>query len=147
MLQLNRGVAAVAQEAGASGATDVTGFGLLGHLGEMVGASGVGVRLRAKDLPVLPGALRLAEKGYWSGGMKRNRRHIEATFGARGQLALDSSLPEALVGLLFESETSGGLIFGVAPERAAAVREGFDRRREPCWEIGEVTQELLISVS
>ncbi len=147
MLRLNRGAAGVAQEAGATGATDVTGFGLLGHLGEMVGASGAGVRLRAKDLPVLPGALPLAEKGYWSGGMKRNRRHVEATFGGRGQLVLDSSLPEALVGLLFESETSGGLIFGVAPERAATVREGFDRRRESCWEIGEVTQELLITVA
>ncbi len=147
MLRLNRGAAGVAQEAGATGATDVTGFGLLGHLGEMVGASGAGVRLRAKDLPVLPGALPLAEKGYWSGGMKRNRRHVEATFGGRGQLALASSLPEALVSLLFESETSGGLIFGVAPERAAAVRDGFDRRRESCWEIGEVTQELLISVA
>jgi selenide,water dikinase len=147
MLRLNRGAAGLSQEAGATGATDVTGFGLLGHLGEMVAASGVGVRLRAKDLPVLPGALPLAEKGYWSGGMKRNRRHLEATFGGRGQLALDSSLSEALVGLLFESETSGGLIFGVASERAAAVREGFDRRRESCWEIGEVTQELLISVA
>jgi selenide,water dikinase len=147
MLQLNRGAAAVAQETGATGATDVTGFGLLGHLGEMVAASGVGVRLRATDLPVLAGALPLAEKGYWSGGMKRNRRHLEATFGGRGQLALDASVPEALVGLLFESETSGGLIFGVAPERAGAVREGFDRRRESCWEIGEVTQELLISVA
>ena len=147
MLRLNRGAAGVAQEAGATGATDVTGFGLLGHLGEMVAASGVGVRLRAKDLPVLPGALPLAEKGCWSGGMKRNRRHLDATFGGRGQLALDSSLSEALAGLLFESETSGGLIFGVAPERAAAVREGFDRRREPCWEIGEVTQELLINVA
>jgi selenide, water dikinase len=147
MLRLNRGAAGVAQEAGATGATDVTGFGFLGHLGEMVGASGAGVRLRAKDLPVLPGALPLAEKGYWSGGMKRNRRHVEATFGGRGQLALDSSLPEALVGLLFESETSGGLIFGVAPERAATVRNGFDRRRESCWEIGEVTQELLINVA
>ena len=147
MLRLNRGAAGVAQEAGATGATDVTGFGLLGHLGEMVGASGAGVRLRAKDLPVLPGALPLAEKGYWSGGMKRNRRHVEATFGGRGQLVLDSSLPEALVGLLFESETSGGLIFGVAPERAGTVREGFDRRRESCWEIGEVIQELLISVA
>jgi selenide,water dikinase len=147
MLQINRGAAAVAQEAGATGATDVTGFGLLGHLGEMVAASGVGVRLRAKDLPVLPGARRLAEKGYWSGGMKRNRRHLDATFGGRGQLALDSSLPEALVGLLFESETSGGLVFGVGPEHAAAVFEGCDRRGESCWEIGEVTEEPLISVA
>ena len=147
MLRLNRGAAAVAREAGATAATDVTGFGLLGHLGEMVEASGVGVHLRAKDLPVLPGALSLAEKGHWSGGMRRNRRHLDATLGRRRQLALDPALPEALVGLLFESETSGGLIFGVAPERAAAVRDGFDRLGEPCWEIGEVTEELLIGVA
>lgn len=147
MLRLNRGAAAVAREAGATAATDVTGFGLLGHLGEMVDASGVGVHLRAKDLPVLPGALSLAEKGHWSGGMKRNRRHLDATLGRRRQLALDPALPEALVGLLFESETSGGLIFGVAPERAAAVRDGFDRLGEPCWEIGEVTEELRIGVA
>ncbi|HUP37732.1 MAG TPA: selenide, water dikinase SelD [Candidatus Limnocylindria bacterium] len=147
MLRLNRGAAAVARESGATAATDVTGFGLLGHLGEMVDASGVGVHLRAKDLPVLPGALSLAEKGHWSGGMKRNRRHLDATLGRRRQLALDPALPEALVGLLFESETSGGLIFGVAPERAAAVRDGFDRLAEPCWEIGEVTEELRIGVA
>jgi selenide,water dikinase len=147
MLRLNRGAAAVARESGATAATDVTGFGLLGHLGEMVDASGVGVHLRAKDLPVLPGALSLAEKGHWSGGMKRNRRHLDATLGRRRQLALDPALPEALVGLLFESETSGGLIFGVAPERAAAVRDGFDRLAEPCWEIGEVTEELCIGVA
>ncbi|HET7875290.1 MAG TPA: selenide, water dikinase SelD, partial [Methylomirabilota bacterium] len=147
MLRLNRVASEVAQEAGATGVTDITGFGLLGHGGEMVEASGAGIALRAKDLPILPGALALAEKGHWSGGMKRNRRHVEATFGTRGQLTIDPSLPEALVGLLFESETSGGLLFGVTPERAAAVREGFKRRGEPCWEIGEVTREVRISVA
>src|SRR5260370_40946785 len=84
MLRLNRGAAGVAQEAGATGATDVTGFGFLGHLGEMVGASGAGVRLRAKDLPVLPGALPLAEKGYWSGGMLRALPHRGSSFGRWG---------------------------------------------------------------
>lgn len=79
--------------------------------------------------------------------MKRNRRHLDATFGDRGQLALDSSLPEALVGLLFESETSGGLVFGVVPEHAATVLERCDRRGESCWEIGEVTKDPLISVA
>src|SRR5260370_8326766 len=93
MLQLNRGAAGVAQEAGATGATDVTGFGFLGHLGEMVGASGAGVRLRAKDLPVLPGALPLAEKGYWSGGIKRNPPPLRATFAGRAQLPLAPPLP------------------------------------------------------
>src|SRR5260370_14759924 len=96
MLRLNRGAAGVAQEAGATGATDVTGFGFLGHLGEMVGASGAGVRLRAKDLPVLPGALPLAEKGYWSGGVKRNRRHVQAPLRGRAPLALPPLLAAAL---------------------------------------------------
>src|SRR5438067_10500528 len=79
MLRLNRAAAEVAQEAGATGATDITGFGLLGHAGEMLVASGVGLVLGARDLPLLPGALDLAEKGHWSGGMKRNRRYIEAS--------------------------------------------------------------------
>ncbi len=147
MLRLNRAAAEVATETGAVGATDITGFGLLGHAGEMVEASRAGVAIRMKDLPVLPGALALAEKGHWSGGMKRNRRHGEATFGARGALALDPALSEAQIGLLSESETSGGLLFAVDPSQAPAVREGFRRRGEACWEIGEVTKEIRIAVS
>ncbi|HWP76244.1 MAG TPA: selenide, water dikinase SelD, partial [Methylomirabilota bacterium] len=61
MLRLNRAAAEVAQEAGAGGATDITGFGLLGHASEMVEASGAGLTLRSRDLPLLPGALALAE--------------------------------------------------------------------------------------
>ncbi len=146
MLKLNRVAAEVAQEAGARGATDVTGFGLLGHAGEMAEASRVGLSIRAKDLPLLPGALALAERKQWSGGMTRNRRHVEGTFQARGELAIDSSLPAALLGLLFESETSGGLLFGVPPERATAVHAGFARRGESCWEIGQVSARPGIAI-
>ncbi len=147
MLRLNRVAAEVAQETGTTGATDITGFGLLGHTAEMVEASAAGIAFRSKDLPVLPGALPLAEKGHWSGGMKRNRRHVEGTLGARGQLAIDPSLPEPLVNLLYESETSGGLLFAVPVENVSAVREGFKRRGEPCWEVGEVTREPRIAVA
>src|SRR5258705_497016 len=70
MLRLNRAAADVALEAAARGATDITGFGLLGHAAEMVEASGAGLALRLQDLPILPGALELAEKGSFSGGMK-----------------------------------------------------------------------------
>src|SRR3989441_2663424 len=69
MLRLNRVAAEVAREAGARGATDVTGFGLLGHAGEMVKASGVGIAIGAPRLPPLPGTRELAEAGHWSGGM------------------------------------------------------------------------------
>jgi len=147
MLRLNKVAAEVAQAVGSAGATDITGFGLIGHAAEMVEASKAGILFRAKDLPIVPGALALAEQGQWSGGVKRNRRYVEATFGERGQLLMDRSLPEPLVNLLFESETSGGLLFGVAPHQAGAVREGFERRGETCWEVGEVTEAVRIAVA
>jgi selenide, water dikinase len=146
MLRLNRAAADVAREAGVRGATDITGFGLLGHAAEMVHASGAGVALRLQDIPLLPGARELAEKGQWSGGMKRNRQHLEETLGARGRLSLGTDIPAAHAGLLFESETSGGLLFAVAAEDSGLVLDGFKRRGEPCWEIGEVTGEVGIAV-
>ena len=151
MLRLNRVAAEVVGEATVGepmvrGATDITGFGLLGHAAEMVEASGAGIALRAADIPILPGALALAEKGTFSGGMKRNRTHLEHTLGPRGGLSLGPSVGAAHAGLLFESETSGGLLFGVAPENAGMVHDGFKRRGEACWEIGEVTAEIGIAV-
>jgi selenide,water dikinase len=146
MLRLNRVAAEVALEAGATGATDVSGFGLFGHAGEMVEASGFGLTLKARDLPLLPGALALAERGGFSGGMGRNRRHLEETFGARGALRIGPAVPEALAKLFCESETSGGLLFAVDAERVAAVRDGFARRGEPVWEIGLVTAEARLTV-
>jgi selenide,water dikinase len=145
MLRLNRVAAQVAAACGARGATDVTGFGLLGHAGEMVEASGAGLEISASRVPLLPGALALAEKGHFSGGMKRNRRHVEAVFGSR--LELDPALPLALVSLLFESETSGGLLFSIRPGEATRVLEEFARRGEDCSEIGIVLAEPRIRIT
>jgi selenide,water dikinase len=136
MLRLNRAASRVARGAGATGATDVTGFGLLGHAAEMVEASGAGLALRSEDLPLLPGARALAEQGAFSGGMARNRRHLEETFG---RLAVAPAVPDPLVKLCCESETSGGLLFAVDASRVGAVHEGFARAQEPVWEVGEVT--------
>ena len=147
MLRLNRVAAAVAQEAGATGATDITGFGLLGHASEMVAGAGVGLTLRSRDLPLLPGALALAERGSFSGGMTRNRLYLEEAFGTRGLLRVDAAVAEPLAKLLCESETSGGLLFGVDDDRVALVIEGFARRGEPVWEIGVVTNEPALVVT
>lgn len=136
MLRLNRVAAEVAVERGATGATDITGFGLFGHLGEMVEASSAGVVLHASRIPLLGGALAHAEQGHFSGGMKRNRRHVDAVFGAR--LSIDASVPATLVSLLSEAETSGGLIFSIDPSEADRVMDGFAKRGEECWEIGVV---------
>jgi selenide,water dikinase len=145
MLRLNRVAAQVAQIVGVRGATDITGFGLLGHATEMVEASGAGIAFSAARLPMLPGARELAERGQFSGGMKRNRRHLDAVLGAR--LVIDPSLSSGLVGLLTESETSGGLLFSVAPERAGKVVAEFAARGETCAEVGEVISEPAIRVS
>jgi selenide,water dikinase len=145
MLRLNRVAAEVAQAFGVRGATDITGFGLLGHAAEMVEASGVGITLSAARLPLLPGARELADQGQWSGGMKRNRRHLDTVLGSR--LVIDRALPEGLVGLLTESETSGGLLFSVSRDRAGDVVAAFAARGESCTEIGEVTAEPVIRVT
>lgn len=145
MLRLNRAAAQVASASGAKGATDITGFGLLGHASEMVEASGAGIELSAGRLPLLPGALALAEKGEFSGGMKRNRRHVEGLFGSRLTIAHD--VAPALASLLFESETSGGLLFSVAPDRAEQVRRELAARGETWAEVGVVLPEPLIRVT
>jgi selenide, water dikinase len=144
MLRLNRVAARVARESGAKGATDITGFGFLGHAGEMVRASRAGLALDASRLPILPGTRELAEAGQFSGGMKRNRRYVDAIFGA--DLTIDPSVPGYLASLLTESETSGGLLFSVAPDRARTVLDAFRRLGEECWEIGSVLAEPVIRV-
>ncbi len=145
MLRLNRVAAQVALAVGARGATDITGFGLLGHVGEMVEASGAGLELFSSRLPLLPGALALAEKEHFSGGMKRNRRYVEGVFGAR--LTIADTVDPALASLLFEAETSGGLLFSVAPDRADQVRPAFTARGETCAEIGIVLADPVIRVA
>jgi selenide,water dikinase len=145
MLRLNRVAARAARAGGARGATDITGFGLLGHLTEMVEASAAGVMIQASRLPLLPGALALAEAGHWSGGMKRNRRYVETVIESR--LVIAPELPAPLVSLLFESETSGGLLFSVAPERVSDVVGALKAGGEEAAEIGEVLAEPVIRIT
>ena len=126
MLRLNRVGLRVAQEAGATGATDITGYGFLGHTTEMIEASGVGVAFSASGLPLLPGAMALGEAGSFSGGMSRNRKHLDATFGSR--LQIDASVPVALASMLTEAETSGGLLFSVRARPVERRHRGLSRR-------------------
>src|SRR5262245_26301 len=139
MSRLNRVAARAAVQGGAVGATDITGFGLLGHATEMILASGAGVEIDVSRLPVLPGARQLADAGQWSGGMKRNRAWVESALGARLQIAAE--VAPALASLLTEAETSGGLLFSLEPERAGEVSNVFRAADEPCWEIGRVVAD------
>ena len=118
MLKLNRHAAHLAREAGAHAVTDVTGFGIVGHALEIADHSGVELVLRASALPLLPGALAYATAGVDFGGVNRNRDHLaQRVHGA-------DALPDAMQRLLFDPQTSGGLLMSVDP----AVADGLVER-------------------
>jgi selenide,water dikinase len=147
MTRLNRGAGEVISAMGLRGCTDVTGFGLLGHGSEMALASGYGFRIRAEAVPLLPGALRYAEGGFFAGGLGRNRQYVEglARDGKLG-LRVAERVPRDLLGLLYDSETSGGLLFSAPPERSQEVLDRFRALDEPVWDIGVVIPETAIEI-
>jgi selenide,water dikinase len=117
MTELNAEAAAAARRADVHALTDVTGFGLLGHLHELAAASGVGAELYAESVPALAGVLELLAAGEAiAGGSARNRTHAE-TF-----TEFDGDVDEARRWLLCDAMTSGGLLAAVPSERAADAR-------------------------
>lgn len=115
MQQLNRAGAEAMQAFGVRAGTDITGFGLLGHAMQMADASSVTLRIQASRVPLLPGAHALAEAGCLPGAMFRNLDYVEKK--VRFAPGLDYSLKM----LLLDPQTSGGLFFGIAPERVPAA--------------------------
>ncbi len=113
--QLNGVGTALAATPGVHAMTDVTGFGLLGHALEMGRGAGLAARLRAGDVPALPGAAALAEAGVSTGAAARNW----ASYGA--EVASPAGLADWRRGLLCDPQTSGGLLIAVAPDAADAV--------------------------
>ena len=113
MGELNADARDAALAAGARAATDVTGFGLLGHLHSMALHSGVAAEVRADEVPSLDGACELLDSGAGlSGGTRRNLEH------ALGWTRFDEGVSEARRRLVADATTSGGLLVAVSPERA-----------------------------
>lgn len=131
MTTLNDGAARAALESGVRCATDVTGFGLLGHLGNITAASRVGARVEFSRLPFLPRALELAAEGYVPGGTRRNYESVPVEW--------DPDLGETERLLAGDAQTSGGLLLAVPQSRAAGLLEALRRERTPVAAvIGEV---------
>jgi selenide, water dikinase len=136
MTTLNRAASEAMLAVGVDAATDVTGFGLLGHLREVVRASQVGARVRARRVPLIPGARALAERGMVPGGSRRNRDAVADA------LRWDPAVDETTQLLLCDAQTSGGLLIAVRPERCDELVERL--RAAPTLAatvIGEVTDE------
>jgi selenide,water dikinase len=122
MTTLNRAAAAAVRALGPHAVTDVTGFGLLGHLRELCAASGVHARITAADLPLLPGVESLARAGLVPGGSQRNRA------AADGYTRIGAAVDPVRALLACDAQTSGGLLAAVPPEHAATAG----------WVIGEI---------
>lgn len=140
MSQLNRSAAELAARHQVSSGTDVTGFGLLGHSWEMAEASGVGLRLHSDQMPYLSGAQKYASEWAFPGGTLDNRTHY------RSHVAFSSDLSEESQLLLFDAQTSGGLLLAVPRDRATAFHDDAQTKEVPAWEIGEVIEGDMIEV-
>lgn len=133
MLRLNRHAAHLAGRVGIRAATDVTGFGLLGHLWEMASRSGVAVTIDSNSVPLLPGALESSAAGVHTGGEGRNRDWVGAN------ATFDPGVDADIAALLFDPQTSGGLLLAVPEARADGMQQLFETDGEPLWRIGTVS--------
>jgi selenide,water dikinase len=122
MVQLNRQACDAMLEVGAHACTDVTGYGLLGHLGEMVEASGAGVMLDSAALPVLAGALEAARMGLLPAGGHRNRQFRQ------GMVKITGDVGPEMLDILYDPQTSGGLLIAVSAEKTDRLLAALRRR-------------------
>ncbi len=143
MTTLNSRPAELARLVGVHGATDITGFGLLGHAAEIARASRVGLWIETHALPVLPGALAYAQAGALPGGLQRNRDYLETD----GYTQYAGQPDAALVQLLFDPQTSGGLLLVLAEEAAQRYEQLCAASGQPVWRIGYVQAGAGISVA
>lgn len=132
MSLLNRGAAEAAADLAVSACTDVTGFGLFGHLREMLSES-LGAVVHVSQVPLLPGTRELAAKGFLPGGSRRNRKFLDSVLDiGTGIDALDAEI-------LCDAQTSGGLLFALPADDAITLVERCRAQGMAAGEIGEIT--------
>ncbi|WP_248924803.1 selenide, water dikinase SelD [Paenibacillus hamazuiensis] len=135
MTTLNKKAAEIMEPYDVHGATDVTGFGLLGHASEMAKGSGVGIRIGRRQVPVLPHVRELAEAGFVPGGTKNNYAHLE------GSVTFAPSLDQIEQWILCDAVTSGGLLISVAADKADALLGDLLKAGVEAAMIGEVVAD------
>ena len=155
---LNAAAAAAMAEVGVHACTDVSGFGLLGHLGEMLDAGAVAAEVDVEAVPLHPGVLDLIAHNVYAGGLRSNRDFLlprlrtagedgetaqdaragSAGSGADGQFAGPPAAQDPRVLALFDPQTSGGLLIAVAAAGHGALLAALDARAVPSWTIGRV---------
>jgi selenide,water dikinase len=140
MMRLNRVASQAARAAGARSATDITGFGLIGHASEMAEASDARFRIRFDALPWLPGALGYAGAWVFAGGAHNNHAFYNSL------VTYTRPVLDWQETLLHDPQTSGGLLVAVAPERVDVFLAFCAERAQPAWVIGEVVEGAGIEI-
>ena len=141
MKRLNQTARQLANEFDLRGGTDVTGYSLLGHGLEMSRASGVSLHLELTSIPFISGARKYAEMGIFPGGAFDNKKHFEP------QVQFSSSIDEPRQMLLFDPQTSGGLLLGVPPHKLESFLRRAKELEQAVWVIGKVKPGTGIQVT
>jgi len=134
MKKLNNGAAALAGQFNLRAATDVTGFSFLGHAWEMATAAGVGMRISFKDVPLISCAKKHAAAFRFPGGASDNMLHYSR------HIKFPDDLPEEHRFLLFDPQTSGGLLLGVPEKDIDAFMAAAKVSKQPAWVVGKVVE-------
>ena len=116
-------------------ATDITGFGLIGHLREVAAGSGVSIRLKAASVPLLEGAMECIQAGFIPGGLKANREFVECNVGYA------ENVPEELRTILYDPQTAGGILLSVAQPDAPSLLKALQAAGLPAVAIGEAVEQ------
>jgi selenide,water dikinase len=140
MTQLNREASEIMLGHDPHACTDITGYGLVGHANEMAEGSGVTIVLRATSVPLLEGAREAVEKGYLTGGGKATRRFMQ------DKARVASTIDETTTSLLFDPQTSGGLLIAVAPARAHALLAELKTNHPHAAVVGECVARRDVAI-
>lgn len=135
MAHLNKYAAKAMQTLTPSACTDVTGFGLLGHLAEIATGSDISVDVFANDVPLLDRAIEFAKDGFIPGGAYRNREYL------KDRISIDANTPRELADILFDPQTSGGLLIAIAEKDAKTLRQRLIDAGETAAIIGQFTEK------
>ena len=133
MTTLNKSAAEINRNYDVHAATDVTGFSFLGHLHEMMGGR-LSCRIDGSAVPVLPGAWQAADDCLYTAAGQRNRNHT-------GPFVRFENVPFAMQEILFDPQTSGGLLLAVAPKEAESLRDELQKAGLPAQIVGEITEK------
>ena len=142
MATLNKSAAEAMMAVGANACTDVTGFGMMGHLKSMVRASGVAATVKASSIPVLPGAWELLDQGIAPGGTHRNLNSVNDVMNWHPELTERQQI------MLCDAQTSGGLLISVPSEKSADLLSKLqDVGTLAAQVVGEITEGTAGQIS